>query len=893
MADKKRVVIVGNSPLPVENTERTFAPGIRTWHFATAAKDAGFEVLIIGNRIPKSYPDDSDSFLELSFDDIAYCSADPILFEDKTWLSKKISQFKPTCVVSVNTHPSSIVADLDLDIPFWADLNGSAMAEAQAKAFVYDDDSFVSHFFDMESKVLPKADVFSVVSESQGFTLIGELSMFGRLSKKTMGYRFVRVVPNSVSDGEFEHTKNVIRNNLVSKDAFVILYSGGYNTWTDVETMFYGLEKAMEKNSSIEFVSTGGQIDGHDEYTYKHFQNLINDSKFKSRFHLCGWVPHEDLPNYYLESDLGINSDRYCYESLLGARTRTQDWLKACLPFISTKLSEVTSYLIENDLAYSFEHGDSDSLASEILSIAEHKDDLLAKKHAIKEIVQTEFLIKHTLSEFKNWLKKPTFAPDHNSRMILIHPNSSDIQSTSTTESIAVRSWPLVSRVLRKLGLQRFETKIKRLGYGLLHDDLSKLYQFELLNCTFPPMTAKNSHLTSIEIKNIGKATWESAAHSINPVNFAYIWYDQKGNMILRNEKRVPLPQDIPHNHKLTLDAVIESPDEPGEYVLQLDLVKEHQFWFSELSDSKVTRNVTVQKKTSDKHFPSVSVIVVTFNSQDYIEQCLDTLLQSTIPLEIIVVDNASTDNTTEILEHYDKKVKIIKSTENLGFAGGNNLGIKNSKGNIIALINPDAYVKPDSIEKMAVPLVNDETVIITGPKIYYPKTTKIQSAGGILRPNALPYHLGYGLKDNAQFDLPRTVDYVTGAAMAIKRNLFEMTGLFDPIYNPAYYEETEKCIQARKLGYKILYVPDSVVYHHESTTLTALSEKFLTLFHTNRFKFVYRNFGVAEYLKFILSELKWFVVNCGSKEKRIVLRTHINALLSTELKIKRKVPLN
>jgi len=413
LREKKRVLIIGNAPIPLENALRSYAPGIRTWNFACAAKDANCVVKIIGCRIPKAYEKDMPEIKHEKLQDIEYFSVDPHLFENGDWLMEEILKFHPDCIVGVNTHPCSIISQLNLPAPFWADLNGAAMAEAQAKASLYDDNSYVYHFFNMEKKIIPKADIFSTVSEAQGFFLIGELGICGRLTKETMGYRFVKVVPNSIVGEEFTHTKNIIKGVLTPKTSFVVLYSGGYNTWTDVKTMFYGLEKAMSVNPNLEFVSTGGQIDGHDEFTYNHFRKLIKNSKFKNRFHLCGWVPSEDLPNYYLESDLGINSDKYCYEALLGARTRALDWIKAGLPFISTPLSEVTQYLIQKELAYSFEQGDMDSLAKSLNLIINNKDDLELKKKNLKEIMNNEFISKFTLSEFKNWIQDPKFSPDH------------------------------------------------------------------------------------------------------------------------------------------------------------------------------------------------------------------------------------------------------------------------------------------------------------------------------------------------------------------------------------------------------------------------------------------------------------------------------------------------
>ncbi len=275
---KKRIIIIGNSPLPFENVTKNYAPGIRTWFFACAARDAKCKVMIIGCRMPHIYKKDFPNEKFISKDGIDFYSVSAEMFENKKWLEKKITDFNPDCVVGINTHPASILAGLNLEIPFWADLNGSVMAEAQAKAYVYDDNSYLEHFFKQESEILGKADIFSTVSESQGFSLIGELSIWGRLNKETMGYRFVRVIPNTLEKTELKHTKSVIRGVLAKDSDFVILNSGGYNTWTDVKTLFEGLEKAMAKNPQIVFVSTGGEITGHDEFTYETFKNMIKNS---------------------------------------------------------------------------------------------------------------------------------------------------------------------------------------------------------------------------------------------------------------------------------------------------------------------------------------------------------------------------------------------------------------------------------------------------------------------------------------------------------------------------------------------------------------------------------------------------------------------------------------
>jgi GT2 family glycosyltransferase/glycosyltransferase involved in cell wall biosynthesis len=886
MAGKKRVVILGHSPLPVENALKNFAPGTRTWHFAYSARDAECDVLVIGCRISNSYQSGIPAIKHETIQNIEYYSVSETVFSDLDWMQDTISKFQPDCIVGVNTFPASIVSNLNLEIPFWADLNGSVMVEAQAKANLYDDDSYLNHFFKMESKILDKADIFSAVSEAQGFAIIGELGIWGRLNKNTMGYRFIRVLPNTAEPQRFEHSKNVFRGKYIKNDDFVILYSGGYNTWTDITTMFHGIEKAMAQNPKIVFVSTGGQITGHDDITYKRFQQLIVNSQFKDRFHLFGWVPFEDLPNYYLESDLAINSDRYCYEAIIGARTRILDWIRVPLPYISTPLSEITRYMVKKGLAYSFEQGSARDLANKLVKLAESQDELKNMKKLLTKALAEEFTAEHIFREFREWLSNPQFSPDHNKITPLVSNDtaplsSPTIDSTSIAEHIAIVFWPKVSKFLRILHLSRLEDKIHSFGVKIVSKK-PPVYKASIHVLSIPDMSANEKYLIPIKIQNLGNCEWQNHKESVNAVNMSYIWKDKSGNSAHRFEERTPLPKNVKSGKIIITELMITAPPLAGDYVLDIDLVKENEFWFSDVGSESKKLDVQIKKKQKILHnFPKISVIVVTYNSTDYIEKCLDSILASNYPdLEIIVVDNASSDDTITKLDRFKNALKIIPNKENLGFGVGNNMGIQNSSGEILVMINPDAYVTKDAIKELVIPMLDDSRIVITGSKILYPNTTKIQSAGGILSQNALPQHLGYGQQDSPQFNYLRNVDYVTGAAMAIHRKLFQKTGLFNPLFFPAYFEETDKCIRAKKLGYKVVYVPKSIVYHHESTTLTVLSKKYLVTFHTNRFRFVYKNYGLFDYItKFLPFEIGWFVIYLRNTERRIVAKAHLKTI--------------
>jgi len=594
----RRVVIIGISPLPFENLKKNYAPGKRTWDFALAAKEANCQVIVIGYRIPDTYEKKIPDVYLQKHENIDCYSVIGEIFENPHWLKTKISEFTPDCVVGVTTYPSSIVTNLNLELPFWADLFGSVMAEAQIKSYVFNDDFYLSHFFSMESKILGSADVFSTVSEAQGFSLIGELGIWGRLNKKTMGYRFVRVIPNTAEIKDFHHKKNVIRGKLAKNDDFVILYSGGYNTWTDVDTLFKGLELAMSKNPKLVFVSTGGQITGHDEFTYQHFQDLINSSKFQKRFHLCGWVPQEDLPNYYLESDLAVNSDKYCYEAILGSRTRILDWINASLVFISTPLSEDTRYLISNDLAFEFEPGNSEQLASELVSISNNPEKLTKIKTRLQKILKEEFTSEFTFRDFKKWLKNPTHAPDYQYKISLVRNLNAieRVHSESFFHDLAISSWPKISKLIRIFGLTKYQEQIKKFGFNLVERKNIRIYKAKFLDIEIPYIKINRKYKIPVTIKNIGNVEWQNSKESINGVNLSYLWKDKNDKVVFKDELRTSLPKSVLSGKQIKLDMMLNSPTVPGEYVLQIDMVKENEFWFAEVGSSPFRSVIEIKK---------------------------------------------------------------------------------------------------------------------------------------------------------------------------------------------------------------------------------------------------------------------------------------------------------
>lgn len=260
---------------------------------------------------------------------------------------------------------------------------------------------------------------------------------------------------------------------------------------------------------------------------------------------------------------------------------------------------------------------------------------------------------------------------------------------------------------------------------------------------------------------------------------------------------------------------------------------------------------------------PLVSIIILTYNHADYIEGCLRSVMAQTYaPIEVIVCDNASKDGTAERVKAsvFAPDVRLIEAQRNRGCAGGNNLASRQAKGAVLFFLNPDTQLDQNCVAEIVKPLLERKDVGITGAKIYYPNSTRFQHAGGIINRNGMTAHRGDGEFDRGQFDEPAEVDYVTGAALAIRRDLFLYAGGFDEDYNPAYYEESDLCWRVKKRGYKVMYEPRAVLWHKEGAAVTKWSRTFYWLNYRNRIRFLLKNYSLWMWLtRFLPQEIVWY----------------------------------
>lgn len=218
-----------------------------------------------------------------------------------------------------------------------------------------------------------------------------------------------------------------------------------------------------------------------------------------------------------------------------------------------------------------------------------------------------------------------------------------------------------------------------------------------------------------------------------------------------------------------------------------------------------------------------VSVVILNFKVADLTIRCIKSVKSSDYKnISIIVVDNNSQDGLEENLKQF-KDIEFIQTGKNLGYSGGNNIGIKRALKNgtdYIFVLNPDTTITKDTIDIL---LTRSEQykADIVGPKIYFENSEqssssnkKIWFAGGEFdKNNVLGSNKGVDQVDKGQFDKDEEVDFITGAAMFIKTFVFKKIGFFDENYF-LYYEDSDFCFRAKKAGLKIMYIYKAIVYH-------------------------------------------------------------------------------
>jgi hypothetical protein len=220
---------------------------------------------------------------------------------------------------------------------------------------------------------------------------------------------------------------------------------------------------------------------------------------------------------------------------------------------------------------------------------------------------------------------------------------------------------------------------------------------------------------------------------------------------------------------------------------------------------------------------PRVSVITVTYCSRNEVPACVGSILEQSVPTEIFLVDNASSDDTAEVLTSYARRfenIHAILNKDNIGLAAANNLPIGMCEGDYVLILNPDTLLRSDCLTRLVAFLDQNPDVGVVGPKNVYEDGTPHSSFHRqwglvhILFWRVLPYRFTRSLYNRFSSYKCQDKLFVSGACLMIRRSTFERIGGYDPEYFLTVEDVCDLCIRARKTGCRVVFLPDAEVVH-------------------------------------------------------------------------------
>lgn len=258
---------------------------------------------------------------------------------------------------------------------------------------------------------------------------------------------------------------------------------------------------------------------------------------------------------------------------------------------------------------------------------------------------------------------------------------------------------------------------------------------------------------------------------------------------------------------------------------------------------------------------PLISIITVNYNELGVTCELLDSIRRISYPnLETIVVDNASRQNPKAHLSKHYPEVQVIVSTENLGFAGGNNLGVEACEGDFLFFVNSDAELTEGAIETLLALFDEIPNLGMVSPLLCYYNEKPTKQADIIQYAGSTPVHpmtarnqtLGELEEDKGQYTVARPTAYVHGAAMMLPRYVIEEAGMMSEKFF-LYYEELDWTEKVRRAGYKVYVEPRAKIYHKESISVGKMSTLKTYYINRNRILFMRRNKTTKDLFAFTL----------------------------------------
>jgi glycosyltransferase involved in cell wall biosynthesis len=415
-----KVLLIGTPPPQLRKGRRIEASHYRTWQFVQPLVDAGHEVAVCAGEVGDGRPTDTGS--SIPFPGLALFQ--PIAFGSRGWiatLQDVHDRVQPDSIVAVNFFPCLYATKLRTDRPIWMDIYGDQITIQQSFCHRARSDRGMPTTVRFMKQVLHAGDVFSVCGEHQKHMLTGELAMAGRLNSRSFGYEFARVVlpgaPPVQARIDGQAVRAATRDWLGLKpDDFAVLWCGGYNTWTDVDTLFGGIEGAMARNVRIHYVSVGASTYEAPDNAYQRLLRMIERSPYAARWHMLGWQPWSEIPRYYQSCEIGLNIDAMHYETLYGTRTRLVEMIAEGLPVLTTEGTELSGLLRDWGAGVTFPVGRSIRLQECLLELARDANHVVQMSRTAKRAARVELSFERTTAPLCAWVQNPNPAPDRERR---------------------------------------------------------------------------------------------------------------------------------------------------------------------------------------------------------------------------------------------------------------------------------------------------------------------------------------------------------------------------------------------------------------------------------------------------------------------------------------------
>lgn len=293
-----------------------------------------------------------------------------------------------------------------------------------------------------------------------------------------------------------------------------------------------------------------------------------------------------------------------------------------------------------------------------------------------------------------------------------------------------------------------------------------------------------------------------------------------------------------------------------------------------------------------------VSVIILSWNTKQLLKQCLNSLISkpklNNIELEVIVVDNGSIDQSQDMIEREFPWAILIKNKNNLGFAKGNNQGIKIATGEFIMLLNSDTVVEEETLEILALQLIKYPQIGAVSPLLllpnkklqlnYYMRFPNLWQVflyhHPVLRPLIMKTPFKWLIVSKTKKNIPFTVDQLPGAALMARKEVWEKVGLLDENYH-FLFEDVDWCFQAKNKGIKLMVIPKSKVIHYGGASWKKrLKKDSFTFYHqyfSSMLIFIKKNYGQFKFYLFRLALIVNFLSTFKFRLAKEFLRGEIN----------------